>query len=522
MTSKSLPSSLSSTWQQTLFFYLTAFSLPFFLAGWQVYSADETDPLVSTGLLSDAALYHYSAWFRAVFGEPSYVSDIIAFSPYESLLSFSIAQFGHSNTTPFILNAILSGITCVSLANLTTLVACRRAGTFSILLYLFCTPVLYFAGLTLKTTLVLSLFSLAINCAVRYCNKPNVVWASLFCLFTLVTSIERIHTSVVFIPFLLILLNSSARGKFKTKSLMHMAVCFAIIGGSVYSSTSHFGAEPRYVSSVGLNVYLGHTAPNNFLLKVPGVRNNLIGHRIDPYQIAEEDLQKKLTQSETTEYWVMKTINYISSNPDLYIQNQLQKLQHVLANESNSVSGERPHVWHHHRTPLNMTIVGFGILYALSYLGFITLVKMNAFTKAHVLLVTTCILYLGSLMATIVLERYRLSAIVCLIPLGAIALANSLRLLENEKKHIVFALLICALSHYAAHIAPARHIKQEAAFLASEIRKNSPQTRSFYKSRSTLDQVLNKETCSDFYAALKNTRYSFDFFQVRSICAKLK
>jgi len=256
---------------------MVAFLLPFVLSIWQLVSADFGRQLLSPFAFSDASLYHYSAWYKSVFFVDSYVSEIIVFSPYERLLTGSLKLFGQSTITPFVLNAILSGLTCLMLVAITWQLFTPRSAWLALFIYCFTTPILFFTGVTLKTCLVVFLSSSAILLAILYFERRSVYLAIGFCLLILLAGIDRIHVLVGLVAFLVFLCWPSSNPDHTRQDRLAALAIVLLIAVTLLASSARNGAETKYVSNIGINVYLGHSKPDNFLLKVRGVRNNIIG-----------------------------------------------------------------------------------------------------------------------------------------------------------------------------------------------------------------------------------------------------
>jgi len=164
---------------------MVSFLLSFSLNIWQIVAADFGRLLLSPFNFSDASLYYYSAWYKSLMGTNSFVSDIIAFSPYERLLSQALELFkpvfGSSIVSAFVLNAFLSGLTCTLIALITWILFDIKSAWVALLIYCLSTPILYFNGLTVKTTLVMFLSNGAILFVVQFFKRRSIYLAIFAC-----------------------------------------------------------------------------------------------------------------------------------------------------------------------------------------------------------------------------------------------------------------------------------------------------------------------------------------------------
>jgi len=504
---------------------LCAFGGALLACYWQFVDADNGVYLLSPYMHSDTALFHYSAWFKATMSVNSYVSDVIVLSPYESLTSLAIKLFGYSNITPFVLNAFLHALSCVCVVVTTWLLFGNRAAWIVMVLYLFCAPLLYFAGTTSKSNLVIFLISFSNLLVVLFFRTRRLAFAILFSLIVMLCVIERIHVFVSLFAFL-ILLFVAIRHRDHPIINKHALIAVLVVVGLLFSfSTLKFGAEPKYFSSIGLNLYLGHSKPDNHSLELEGVRNHLIGHRIDSRTLAEKELEKSLTQSQVTQFWLGKTWRYIKKNPDQYLRLQLQKLHHLFAKVSFSFRTEMVNLWRSERQPLNYAIFDFGSIFALFVAGCVLILKTNneqpKFNNSNLFLIIGGVLYLSSIMLTIVSERYRLGTLVFMLPIAAYGLNQ---LLHNPRKNILALYIIITVflvSYTLMQTAPTGY--NDASYIAntrnSELRVLESKVMNFYKARAKLDSNdFNREDCRILITNLKRNRYHWDVDRIKEHC----
>lgn len=500
---------------------MLSFLLPFVMSIWQLVDADFGRQLLSPFAFSDAALYHYSAWYKSVFLVDSYVSEIIVFSPYERLLTQALSLFGYSAVTPFVLNAIFSGLTCVMIVTITWQLFTPRSAWLALLIYCFATPILFFTGLTLKTGFVVFLTTSAILLGVLFFKRRAVYLAIGFSLLILLASVDRIHVLVGLVIFFAFLCwPSSNHDHARRYRFSALAIVLVMVSAFLVSSLQ-YGAEPKYVSNVGLNIYLGHSKPGNFLLKAKGVRNHIIGHRVDSKRLAERHAQRELSQAEVTQYWLIKTWDYIKTNPVRYLDGQRQKLHHLFAAQSNSFVSERANLWRGERWPLTLTFIDFSLVFGLFCVAVVTLFKRGGINRQQGFLLVFCVTYLLSGMATIVIERYRMVALVCMIPMAAWAVVY---LCENIKERwylLAFGVSIFACSQLLAYTAPANYFAQFDRHLSLEKKALNGRNVDFYKAKQKLETELNFAACSKFQRELGRNKFGFDVQKTKRFCRSL-
>lgn len=499
---------------------MVSFLMPFLFSVWQLIDADFGRFLLSPFAFSDASLYHYSAWYKSVFMTESYVSELIVFSPYERLLSASLKIFGHSTITPFVLNAVLNGLTCTMIVATTWQLFSPRSGWAALVIYCFTTPILFFSGLTIKTFLVLFLTSSAILLGVLFFKRPRIYLAIGFCLLMLLASIDRVHVLIGIVVFLGFLCWPSPN---HTHEYRFSVIAIILLGTiSFWVSSNQYGAEPKFVSNIGLNIYLGHSAPDNFLLQVRGVRNHIIGHRVDSKRLAEMRMKQELSQAEVTHYWLSQASDYIKNNPGSYLRGQAQKLHHLFAAKSNSLVGERANLWRGERWPLKLTFIDFALIFSLFVVAAIGLFKSGGVNRQQGFLVVFCVLYLLSGMATLVIERYRMVALVLMIPMAAWAAIYLCENIKNRWRLLLLGMAVFASSQLLAYTAPAQYRVKFDKHLAAEKNAASGRITDFYAAQHQLESELSVRACTRFLRELSRNKFDFDFERTQRACKSFR
>ena len=517
-----LPKSMSLT-SSKYHLLLFALALPLVVIFLQYASSDSGAQLLPAHIFSDAALFHYSAWFKATFSVNSYVSDIISLSPYEAALSHTIRLLGHSNAAPIFLNAILSASASFFIALVTRDAFGNLAAFISVIIFSLCAPILFFSGLPHKTILIVMLIALANYCVLKFFQTKAWAYLIVFSSVLMLASIDRIH--VLTIPLLLICMLALQSHQSAVKKLYLKGIITTVLVIVIFNivSNKYYGSEPGYLSSVGLNIYMGHTKPDNFLLRVNGITNNMLGHRTGPQRVAEKALNRPLTQSQTTAYWVLETLNYIQENPREYFRGQRQKLHHLFAQISTSFVSESLSVWRFSSFGSYVSVFDFASVFAL-YCSAILLLSLNkSWTPMATYLSLAGFIYLLSLMSTIVQERYRVGTFVFMLPLASFFLARVIQNWQKHKIEISMAVCLFGISHLLMLTAPAAYANKESIQKAREIAalKMARAASPFYQSRSAMDKEVNQANCSSLIIQLEMVGHRQDINTARRRCTDI-
>lgn len=100
-------------------------------------------------------------------------------------------------------------------------------------------------------------------------------------------------------------------------ALMVMLICAAIpIGGVTLYNATAGGDVVLIASQGGVNFYIGNNEQSDGRTAVvPGTRPDWWGGRFDTIQLAEEAMGRKLKDSEVSDYWLGRGLDYIQNRP---------------------------------------------------------------------------------------------------------------------------------------------------------------------------------------------------------------
>lgn len=247
----------------------------------------------------------------------------------------------------------------------------------------------------------------------------------------------------------------------------------------------------------------------------------LLGHRVDSKRLAERSAQRSLSQAEVTQFWLIKTLGYIANSPLSYLKGQQQKLHHLFAAQSNSFVGERAHLWRGERWPLKFTFIDFALIFALFIVAVIALVQHAELSRQHGFLVAFCIMYLLSGMATIVIERYRLVALVCMIPMAAWAGIYLCENIWHRWRLLLIGTSVFAGSQFLAYSAPAQYRAHFDKYLSLEKEAINGRIVDFHTAKAELESERSMHACEKFQRELGRNSFGFDLQRTKRACALL-
>lgn len=287
-----------------------------------------------------------------------------------------------------------------------------------------CGPVVFFAGLTVKTNLVACLLALGIFAGTSYLSRPRAAGLFVAVLALGVAALERNNLALIVIGLaaLSVLKAGRAHG---ARGLTRPGFAIAAAGTLVLvlAAWDMRQVEQRAFSPVGLNFYVGN-APGSWggYTKVPGVRDDLIGHHTDAVTVAEKARGQSLTRWDVSRYWSGRSLSYYLQHPGEYAVLQLRMLGLFFAQAAQG-DPEQYRVWRRKRPALWLAVADVGGVLALSVVGLYLLGRGTREGPVCFLLFSAA-LYSLSVWLFFINERYRVSLVILLAPFAGYGLAR--------------------------------------------------------------------------------------------------
>ncbi len=386
---------------------------------------------------SDAYYYNAKAWYLSQFpGADSVINQVVPESLYVDALALCYRVFGSHAWVPFLLNGICFALSAGCMGHTTRLLFGSAAAYCAITLVCLCGPLVFFAGLTLKTLWALWLISAGVLCLVAYGRQQRVVLFSLGLLLIGLAAIERSNIAVV----ALVAVTTLYRGSAADGLLVRLGRTALVFGTPVVilmwlSGWNPGAVEQEFFAPVGLNIYVGN-APGSkggytSLTEIP---NSLYGHRLMAVPYVEKELGRPVTRAEASWFWIEKSLDYYSDHPVEYLGLLLRKVGLLFAALTPN-SPEQYRVWRWENPVLSVTLVDWSVIWALSVVGFL----LSWRVMDQVLLrffVGSAVTYALTLFLFFVFARYRFALLPLLIPFagwGVVAIWNRLRQRQGYK-----------------------------------------------------------------------------------------
>lgn len=378
---------------------------------------------------SDSYLFLHRAWFEAfVAADGGYSRLFVPDTPYLWLLAGAYKQFGPEEWVPFVLNALLAAITAGFVALTTRKLFDLKAAYCAGVLFAFCGPVVFFSGITIKTSLVMTLLATAGYFAITHFQSRSAISLVVALSLLGLAVLDRNNAMVIVVLLAGIVLWSDFGERDWVRGLRDVSLMLALavmLIGAWGSTTTGVGTRG---SPLGVNFYSGNSPESRggYTPFNPNeVRNSAIGHYLDAPRVAETAAGYRLTQTEVTLYWLGKSWGYYSTHPEEYAVLQLRKAGLLMARYAQGAP-EEYRIWRWQRPVLRLAFVDFGLVLSLGVLG-MWLARRRLWRVDSVYFIAGALLYGGTVWLFFVTDRLRMPLLIWLLPYAGFALTRILR-----------------------------------------------------------------------------------------------
>lgn len=404
--------------------------------------------LLSPYAFSDEYLYLHRAWHMAfVNAAGGYMGEILSVSPYARLLTWAYQLLGAGVWVPLLVNSILLSLAVTFMALATKRLFTEKVAWIAGLVGVLSGPLVFFAGVTHKTNLVLFFLACGIYFSLRYLNRRQLSTLFLASLCILSATVERYQVLFIFLVFLLFVFKPLWHTRQFKKMLQPSAVVLAsvVIVAGLYVGTGNNKAS-NMVSPLGINVYVSY-APGAWggFTPVRSVGNDIISHRINTKKVAEKETGETLSHFEVQWHWIHKAFSYYLSVPQDLVLLQARKFVLLFAQGSQG-QPEEYRVWRWDRPALVIAFFDYGMILSLALLAFYFLRKEKT-TPEIIFITSSVIVYAFGVWLFFVQERYRMPIYLMLIPFAAYAVN---KLYTEFKQHRRYQYIVVLLLVYAA------------------------------------------------------------------------
>ncbi len=404
----------------------------------------------------DAA--NYDQWAQALAEGKGTLQGVFTANPfYPYLLSIIYRLFSHDLVLVRMIQMLAGVATCTFVYFTSVRLFGRTVALFSLLFCCLYGPFIFYEGELLGETWTVLLISAAFYLFSRAGPEQRYTMRFL-CISGLVLGLAVLSRPnlILFVPLILLWVAWSFRETGRRISLKGVFILgfgvFIAIAPVTIRNYMKGGEFILLGAHGGVNFFVGNNEDADGWFKVPPGSRLEAGHQTiveSATRIAEDDLGKKLTPSEVSDYWYVRSFNFIRTHPARYLALLGKKLffswnAFERPQESNYYLGRQ------HSRVLRWCAVGFWLVGPLSLLGLVL-----AFSRRRE--IGWLYLFIASGLFSIVLffvsPRYRLPLIPALLPFaafGCVTLFHELWVKHWKKsvRIIVFLLLFAVFVNW--------------------------------------------------------------------------
>jgi tetratricopeptide (TPR) repeat protein len=372
--------------------------------------------------------HSYDQWARAIAaGEWTRATAFYQSPLYPYFLAFIYKLFGTSAFLISSVQAVLDSCTCVFLSVFAGQAFGRRAGVFTGILAAAYGPMIFYSAPLMKETI--GLFCLAGFLLIW--QRGRTQWAAGILLGLAIL----VRTNLIFVLALIFL-----------RSLWRRPVAWQVVLGVVLvllPVTVHNRVQSGdwilVNSAGGFNFYIGHwreaTGGNSY---PPEVSTDPDKEEADTYRLAAEALNHTPSPGEVSDYWQRQAWDAISENPLNELALLWNKFVLYWNNYEPPDNYDQSFIAREFSTVLAWPWLGFGALCALAALAVGVVGTSELWLMSAV--------YFGSVILFYVTDRYRLPAVIFLLPLAGIGMsATWTRWRQKQWPKIFGALALAAV-----------------------------------------------------------------------------
>lgn len=370
--------------------------------------------LITPFRYSDAEYYIHYAWMLA-FVDPTGgdLGHIIPPSPYVLIQATAYRLAGPHIWVPFATNALLFALAATATQRLAGHLFGRATGIVAGLLFILCGPLLFYAGLTMKTVAVVLWLSMSLLFLERSLSTGKSGYFALLSILVGILALERNNfmAALIALPLLTPLVSAGRRrlGAF----LLLTVPAFAIFLGVQMLQT-----ESNATSPLGINLYIGNAASaTGAYVAVPGLRNDVVGHHTDTAWLIERETGEAPNEWQSQWYWIERTLNDMVDAPLKWLGLQGKKVLMLFARDVPG-SPEQYSIDRWGDPVLAAAIVDYGLVLALAVPGIFLVLRSDTTLPVRILAAFPFV-YALLVLPFFIIERYRFPILVGLIPFAA-------------------------------------------------------------------------------------------------------
>lgn len=478
---------------------------------------ESTLGLISAFPRSDAAYYYYQAFFAVSISESGGMLDrVIPFSPYLELLKIGFRLFGVSPAVMFSLNASMLVGTSMVLPLLTAQLGHRNASLLSGLLFSLTGVMIFYAGLSVKSSFVLFATSCALLAAAAAIRRQS--WWALFSslLLVCITALDRDNLLIIILPIIWFFATSGSHAMPIKALVPRFAVSVTlsvVLFFSVQQASNKLAVAEGIRNSVSVNFLAGHgIGAKGGFTKVETYPSDIVGMRLVPLNLSN----KITSQTGRSQPHIFHTLgmkqwwDHYSAEIDALALLKVKHTAQMFAQYGYGAPELYP-LWRWDNWATRIAIIDWSVLVALLLTGLVFFRSVLFQSRSVQMLFWSGILYGATVWMFLVTERYRLPLYLFATPIAAVVL---FRLVRDRRPKIIFTCLGCLLisiglnrvldSDYGSGWPKDHALEKQRLEMRIEVQ------RGFYRLMSETNQSSSYENLHSFAKTLMQRKLYYD------------
>lgn len=375
-------------------------------------------------------------------------SENYLFNPlYPLFLSFVYKVFGTDLFFPRLLQAIFGAVGVLLVYRISSSFFNRRTAVISAVLAASYSPLIYYDGLLMATSLITFLLLLVVWLLLKSMDTKSmlcVFLAGIAMGFIVLGRPNFLLVAVMLIPWLAV----NGNPKRMLPQVLRCSLFVLSIGLVISPITVHHLIQDHEFVLVarhgGINFYIGnHAEATGAYKSIPGVSDTPGKQILDSHKIACQKLGRELSSSEVSSYWMNQSFHFIKTQPGKAAKLILRKIALFWGNKElpseYSIDFDRKFHWF-----LAMPFPKFATIAPFAILGLIILSRkqLKALDRSFVLLILVF-----SVMISVVLffvhARYRMAVTPWLCILAGVTADDILSRIRNRSWQELISIAVC-------------------------------------------------------------------------------
>ena len=391
----------------------------------------------------------YDAWAQQIAGGQWIGTEVFYQTPlYPYFLAVIFKIAGHSLLTVRIIQALLGAAACVLLGLAARRFFNQAVAIVAAAMLAIYPPAIFFDGLIQKSSLDLFLMCALLAALAEFIHRRHWAWLALAGIalgaFTLNRENARVLYPVIVIFLLIYFRDAPLARRFAWSAIFTIAIALVLlpVGYRNYRVAGEFLIS---TSQLGPNLYIGNhpAAGGSYEPLVPG-HGNASYEREDATRLAEAAMNRKLSPSEVSDYWVRRSLEYARNHPSEWLRLMVRKFGLTFAAKE-AVDTESIEAYSEYSLLLRLLFwFNFGIVLPLAVFG--AWLTRKDWRQLSLLYAMTVAMAIAVAMFYVV-ARYRFPLVPALMMFAAAALVEIPKLRhERIKKWLPGALLAIAVA----------------------------------------------------------------------------